>query len=401
MSASTLLAAPLVIAGVLALSGLAKIADQRSDPDSGSGIRALRDLHVPDALVRDWVVTAHPIAEVLIALGLILLPTPWRWVAAAAAVALMAAYTVLVVAAVRRSRKVTCNCFGRRREVVSRRTVARNLALLVLALAALADCVEPAAPIVRAFGGLEPLAGTAILAVSSVIGWLIGREYAAPAAAADEPNSVGTAVTSAGRTTAPENAEGTAGIEGAESAGFERAPIPDESLVAADGTVHSLTELVAQRAVLLLIVDPACGSCVRALGELPGWQKVMPEITLIPVRIDDSYAGAEARARFSARATATGGTVGTVGTFGPVGTVGAVGAGPDRAWPTDPGEPFADHPGGYWGAVSLAGSFETRGATPWAVLLGADGLIAGGPTVGYPDVRAFLAEVLAHLAGLA
>jgi hypothetical protein len=35
------------------------------------------------------------------------------------------------------------------------------------------------------------------------------------------------------------------------------------------------------------------------------------------------------------------------------------------------------------------------------VLLGADGLIAGGPVASYPHVRAFLVEILAHLAGLA
>ncbi|MBK6956941.1 MAG: hypothetical protein IPH27_16365 [Actinomycetales bacterium] len=105
MSALTLLAAPLVVAGVLAVSGVAKLGDV------SEGVRGLRELQVPDWLVRDGVARAHPIAEIVIGLGLVLLPTPWRTVAAVAALGLLAAYTVLVLAALRRAREVRCNCF--------------------------------------------------------------------------------------------------------------------------------------------------------------------------------------------------------------------------------------------------------------------------------------------------
>ena len=128
MSPLTLLAAPLVVAGVFLLSGVAKLGDV------SDGVRGLREMGVPDVFVRDWVARAHPIAEIIIALGLLVLPTPWRVVAGVAAVGLMTAYTVLVIAAVRRAREVNCNCFGRRSEVVNRRTAVRNLALLALAL---------------------------------------------------------------------------------------------------------------------------------------------------------------------------------------------------------------------------------------------------------------------------
>lgn len=392
MSASTLLAAPLVIAGVLALSGQARIADQRSDPDSGSGIRALRDLHVPDALVRDWVVTAHPIAEVLVALGLILLPTPWRWVAAAAAVTLMAAYTVLVTAAVRRARAVNCTCFGRRSEVVNRRTVVRNVALLALALLAVADCLEPAAPVVRVFGGLDALVWTAILAITAGVAWLIGRGYAA------HPPSVDPVATGAGR-----GLTGTGGGlgsdadgDGAEGDGDGRAPIPDQTLTAADGSRTTLTDLVAERAAVLLFLEPTCGSCTRLLDQLSAWRTTIPEISLVPVRVRHDHGPGHGHGHGHHEQGSDG--HGHHG-HGRADGEGSGGAGSDREG--SGGEPFEGVEGGYWADHEIIDAFGTMGFTPWAVLLGADGLVAGGPVAGYPAVRAFLAEVLAHLTGLA
>ncbi|HOI04680.1 MAG TPA: hypothetical protein PLJ48_11100, partial [Dermatophilaceae bacterium] len=68
MSPLTLLAAPLVVAGVFLLSGVAKLGDV------SDGVRGLREMGVPDVFVRDWVARAHPIAEIIIALGLLVLP---------------------------------------------------------------------------------------------------------------------------------------------------------------------------------------------------------------------------------------------------------------------------------------------------------------------------------------
>ncbi|MBK6302256.1 MAG: hypothetical protein IPF40_14910 [Actinomycetales bacterium] len=61
MSPLTLLAAPLVVAGVFLLSGVAKLGDV------SDGVRGLREMGVPDVFVRDWVARAHPIAEIIIA----------------------------------------------------------------------------------------------------------------------------------------------------------------------------------------------------------------------------------------------------------------------------------------------------------------------------------------------
>ena len=357
MSALTLLAAPLVVAGVFLLSGVAKLGDV------SDGVRGLREMEVPDVLVRDWVARAHPIAEIVIALGLLVLPTPWRVVAAVAAVGLMAAYTVLVIAAVRRARDVQCNCFGRRSEVINGRTAARNLALLALAIVALLDCLAPAAPITRMFSGLDPLVWSAVLVVTAGVAWLIGTGYAAaPAPSLPSASSF---------TSATDHSDGDDDGDGDEE--VDRAPIPEQALTRADGTTITLTELVAKRAAVLLFLEPTCGSCARLLEELPGWRSMMSEISIVAVRVrhDQALHAGHGHGRLDPAEYAVG------------------------------VEPFPSSPGGYWAEGSIVADFEVNGFTPWGVLLGADGLIAGGPEVGYPRVRAFLVEVLTHLAGLA
>ena len=374
----TLLAAPLVVAGVFAISGFAKLGD------TSEGVRGLRELQVPDLFVRDWVVRAHPLAEILVAIGLVVLPTPWRTVAAVGAVGLMTAYTLLVLAAVRRAREVSCNCFGRRSEVVNRRTVVRNLALLALAVAALVDCAVAAAPIARVVGGVDPLAWTVILAVTAVVGWLIGHGYAAGPprrAGAGRGAGAGGRGAGAGQGLADGNGRASGRGAGADGAGADgadgadgaeddepRAPIPAETLTSADGTTTTLTELVQTRAAVLVFLEPTCGSCARLLSELPAWRQVIPELAIVAVR------------RRPGPGPQSGRTDGTAATSD---------------------EPFPKSPGGYWAESSSAEAFGVSGGTPWAVLLGADGLIAGGPVAGYPAVRTFFVEVMEHLVGLA
>lgn len=365
MSPLTLLAAPLVVAGVFLLSGVAKLGDV------SDGVRGLREMGVPDVFVRDWVARAHPIAEIIIALGLLVLPTPWRVVAGVAAVGLMAAYTVLVIAAVRRAREVNCNCFGRRSEVVNRRTAVRNLALLALAIVALVDCLVPSAPIVRMFSGLDPLAWSAVLVVTAGVAWLIGRGYAA--SAPTEPVPALSPILGGHH----HEGNGESNGDDEDDEDLERDAIPDHTLTAADGTTITLTELVAQRATVLLFMEPGCGPCGVLMAEVPSWRAIMPQITLTAVRLRP-VPGAKGLHEHAGPWQGTG-------------------------YGTEPGtgEPFPTLEGGYWADPSIIQAFEIQGMTPWAVLLGADGLIAGGPVASYPHVRAFLVEILAHLAGLA
>jgi hypothetical protein len=362
VSALTLLAAPLVVAGVLAVSGVAKLGDV------SEGVRGLRELQVPDWLVRDGVARAHPIAEIVIGLGLVLLPTPWRTAAAVAALGLLAAYTVLVLAALRRAREVRCNCFGRRSEVVNRATAVRNLALLALARRR-----------ARGLRGGVGAGGAGVQRAGPVgvdrdprrhrRGGLVDRPRVCRSGTCRGGGRPGGCGRGSWRVVRREGGGGrvrTSADEWVEDEG--RLPIPAETLRSADGTTTTLAELVTERAAVLLFLEPTCGSCARLLNDLSAWRRVMPEIRIVTVRaVPDPAAHLVHR-------------------HGPPPTDGT-------------GEPFPTSPGGYWAEASITGSFGTNGFTPWAVLLGADGLVAGGPVAGSVAVRAFLAEVLTHLAG--
>ncbi|MEZ5411464.1 MAG: MauE/DoxX family redox-associated membrane protein [Acidimicrobiales bacterium] len=77
---------------------------------------------------------AVPVAELAVGLVLVAAPGP----GAAAALGLLAAFTVVLVRTVRSGRQVSCGCLGAfdRGRPVSWRTVARNLVLMAMAAAA-------------------------------------------------------------------------------------------------------------------------------------------------------------------------------------------------------------------------------------------------------------------------
>lgn len=118
------LAAALLLAGVLAVAGVAKLrrpADTAADFAS-LGLPAARPLAV-----------VVPVVELACAALLVVVPG-WGGVAA---FGLLALFTANLVAVVRSGRVVSCACFGSAsRSPISARHLVRNGALLVLALAA-------------------------------------------------------------------------------------------------------------------------------------------------------------------------------------------------------------------------------------------------------------------------
>ena len=221
------------------------------------------------------------------------------------------------------------------------------------------------------FSGLDPLAWSAVLVVTAGVAWLIGRGYAA--SAPTEPVAALSPILGGHH----HEGNGESNGDDEDDEDLERDAIPDHTLTAADGTTITLTELVAQRATVLLFMEPGCGPCGVLMAEVPSWRAIMPQITLTAVRLRP-VPGAKGLHEHAGPWQGTG-------------------------YGTEPGtgEPFPTLEGGYWADPSIIQAFEIQGMTPWAVLLGADGLIAGGPVASYPHVRAFLVEILAHLAGLA
>jgi len=324
----SLILMPLLVAGVLLTSGVAKL----RDPAWADA--AFASLRVPDALAAPWLRRAVPWGEVALGAALLVLPGPVRVAAAAASVLLFVAYTLLIVRAWRAPGEVACQCFGG--GVPSRVTgwtVVRNGALLAASLLAIADAaVRPPLPLARLADPVTAawVAGSALVALTvATIVHEPSRPDAASAAPAVPP-------------------------PGEEEGDYVRLPIPYGTLADLDGTSHHLRDLPRARAALLVWVAPGCGSCQTIIEELPAWR--------------EAFAGVDVRAGAWPGATQT-----------------LV----DRGVPAD--ALLVDERGGVL-------SLFRGGGTPSAVLLGVDGLLAGGPVTGADAVRAFVADIRAELA---
>ena len=120
-----LLVLRLVLAAVFVIAAVAKLTDREG------ARRSLVDFGVPAGLA-PAVAVGLPIAELLLAAGLVVSAT--AWVAALGAAVLLAAFSVAVGLALMRGRESDCHCFGRlSAERIGPGTLARNLALLALA----------------------------------------------------------------------------------------------------------------------------------------------------------------------------------------------------------------------------------------------------------------------------
>jgi uncharacterized membrane protein YphA (DoxX/SURF4 family) len=131
---------------------------------------------------------------------------------------------------------------------------------------------------------------------------------------------------------------------------YERRPIPYGVLTMSDGRTATLTELAATQARLLVTLSPGCGPCVRTAERLDAWAaQLAPAVGVLAVYPDVSSA-----------MTA-----------------------PEHAPELSASEP----------ELNIRRLFSVS-STPAAVLLGADGYLAGGPVVGADVVAEFVDDVL-------
>ena len=145
---------------------------------------------------------------------------------------------------------------------------------------------------------------------------------------------------------------GSTPVEGGPEHDYERRPIPYGVLTLAEGRTATLAELAATQARLLVVLNPSCGPCTRIAERLDGWAaELAPAVGVVAI-----YPTAESAS-------------------------GAVEHNPELAtW-----EPERN----------VRRVFSV--GTPAAILLGADGFLAGGPVAGEGDVAAFMADVLAEV----
>jgi len=258
-------------------------------------------------------------------------------VAAGGAGALCVVYLVLIARAAARSEPVVCDCFGSAaRTPVTGRTVVRNALLLGLALGSVIQAIRAGSP-------LEVLAA----APAGTWAWLLAVGLAALTTYLVLPQvPEGPQVPEPDDPSAPETADG----DGAE---YIRTLTPMTTLVDAAGTRYDLVSMSARRAHLLLFVNPGCGGCAPVVAKVPEWQDLVPEVQIRLVVREELADLAASR--------------------------------PDWV-------PIALHdPDGLTARALRAIS------TPTAVLLGTDGMLAGGPVAGSEAAERLVLDVVAEL----
>lgn len=329
------MAAPLILAGVLVASGLAKL----RHPE---GEAAWAELGVPAALRRNWLIRLHPWAELLLAAALLLLGGMLGALAAACAVVLFGAYLVLVVRRRAAGADASCTCFGAP-EPITALTVVRNAWFLLLAI------------VTAAVSWAAPLLGGPLAASAGQWPWLVGIAAAAFTTAlvlwhpASEDRPIDAGVPSIGA----RDGAGAAANAG-ESDEYIRTRTPAVPVTLADGTTVNLRHLAMRGPLLLLAVKETCGSCRPVIEAMPRWRALLPEVSV----------------RY------------------------LLWPAPENSALTERTEPQSLHDPHFYVQGSIA-----DWATPTAVLIGADGYLAGGPVSGAEDIATFVGDIYESLHG--
>lgn len=343
------------LAFLLLASGVAKLLTRKTDES------ALNVMALPAVINTRVVRTALPWVEILLALALLLSSGIVLWAATAAAMVLFVTFTVFVSIGVRQGDPASCGCFGSlSRAPMSWRTVVRNV--VFVALAAFAFIVTstgsyhgPALPVPwwTVVAAAVPLLVIGVIiwterGTSSPRGLSAGQLSSVPplpehVASQQSVSPVGTA--------GPEGSDVTTQPEpeAGEEDDYVRLPVPFVSALDSQGQRVSVRTMAQTQARALFYVSPGCGPCITVLDRL----HVLPE-SLGPVAIHTVVAHESSIDALpeSLRANAL--------------------VDPDR---------------------SLASSFGMVG-NPWAVVLGADGLLAGGPEAGSGAVTQLLDELV-------
>ncbi|APF40482.1 hypothetical protein BHE16_04975 [Neomicrococcus aestuarii] len=333
---------------VLLVSGFAKLKSPASTDE------AFASLQVPQALSAPVFRRGLPWAE--IALGLALLIT-WGWVhtlATLATLVLFVAYLVLVAKALQRNDGASCNCFGEWSQApVSGSTLIRNYVLVAAALVAFVGSFTAAATHfswIQQLGGSGWLYVLSLLIPATVVAAILWDSLRSDSSSTTTPLGWG-ASSSAG---AGEGSQPRSDDE--EVLDYLREPIPYHSLTKLDGSKVTLRQLVHSNAVFMVKLSPGCGSCVMVMNQWESLAKRLHPIKLQAVVADPNTIPAEL-------------------------------SGHDPAFIP---QPLIDENN------DLSNLFEQYG-TPWAVVLGADKLLAAGPVAGSGAIFEIVDEIEAQM----
>lgn len=329
--------AAVVLAAVLLLAGAAKLRDREHV------VTAIGSLRLPKQHAGLLAIVA-PIAEIVLAVAL-LATSGWLRVASAVLVlGVMVGYTAIIVRALGFEHPVTCSCFGKiGAGEVTRGTAIRNLTFVVLALLVLVGPHQLST--LRAL--IEFQFGGAVVVLLALVAGFLSAGGGKPAAtpihhhgAAHEhhgPDPDANLIP----TLAANDAEGLW-------------PFPAARLTKSDGREVVATSLLGTRPAIFFNFEWTCEPCRRMLQALPAWAASMPDLRVycvVPL-LD-------------------------------------INTPPRLAYPLEP-------------LFDLRGEFGAQmpNATPAAILIGADGLVAAGPFVGSDEIRPLLDEISESLGGI-
>ncbi|HAQ59942.1 MAG TPA: hypothetical protein DCR63_06000 [Microbacterium sp.] len=191
----------------------------------------------------------------------------------------------------------------------------------------------------------NPLLGGAVAAADATAwAWIGGIAIGVVTAvliAWPEPTPAETPVASAGST-----------VGASEDAEYVRVRTPAVPVMLADGQTVNLRKLTWGRPLLLLAVSETCGVCTPVIESAPDWRELLPEID---IRL-------------------------------------LVTRSPEESKLADTAEPQTLHDPHNYVSGSIADWYS-----PTALLLGADGMLAGGPESGHEAIRDFVADIRAAL----
>lgn len=356
-------AAPLLLSLTLLVSGVAKLGAREGTQDAMTSLR----LPLPGA--HRAVATFLPVTEIVLALAL-WVPVAGVQIASSGLVAaLMVAYLVIIFRALGFEEPVECSCFGTLASpTVSRSTLWRNLILSGLGLVAViaaasgetTRAVRESPVLLLGWGTV--LALTVVLTALALGGNAHEDEHADADARAGEEAQAGEDARAGGDASAHEHVGEGANEDAHEDAhadallDYERVPIPAGVLQRPDGNLVTLRQLTTEQAALLIFVSEGCGPCERALDRVPGWLEQLSPFMQVKVVFRRPLEGLRER------------TEQRVG-----------------------GHALHD--------PQFSAREVLRAKTaPSAVLLGADGLLAGGPVTGGSGVIGFVDEIQEQLA---
>jgi hypothetical protein len=194
-----------------------------------------------------------------------------------------------------------------------------------------------------------PLFGGALLAGIPQLGWLVAIAVAAVTTALvlwPDERAVATPST-------PSVAASVAS-SGDDDVDYIRTRTPAVPVTLADGTIVNLRTLAARKPLLLLAVSSMCGPCETVVSKRAEWRELLPEVDVRLLLVEPA-------------------------SWSP--------------W-TERDEPQSLHDVEDY----VAGSIGEWG-TPTAVLLGADGMLAGGPVTGDLPIASFVDDVYESLHG--